>query len=269
MEETAMDNRQKPRLSFIARKMLDISIGQRLVVCMMLIITITMLPIIILFSTALSYQNTYNRILENLSDISFIVQETQDQGYRIMDYCTMNVKITESGETEIIVDMMECIDRIRNNIGEDDRYEDNQRALDIVDNLLTNYATSYKSGTRKCGEYFNLSGDSDFYSMIDTANYIVNNCNELLSLEMNRSADLRKEMASSFRRMLVFLIIFVIVVILLMIRFVYTITESITYPLGILMSHIGDISRSGLINTETKDRSGEKTDHGKGGMTDE
>ncbi len=262
-----MDSRMNRRMSPLVRKMADIKIGQRLVVGMMLIITMTMVPIILLFSAALRYQNTYNRILENLSDISFIVQETHDQGYRIMDYCTMNVKIVDSGETESIVEMMKCIDRIRNNIGSDDRYEANQKALDIVDNLLMNYASSYKSGTQKCGERFNLSGDSDFYSMIDTANYIVNNCNDLLSLEMNRSADLRKEMASSFRTMLVFISIFVVVIILFVINLVYSMTESITYPLGILMSHIADISRSGLINggSESGDDDAQKgkegTDH--------
>ncbi len=259
-----MNNNNKPRISVFARKMSDVRIGQRLVVVMMMIITITVIPIIVLFSASLSYQNTYNRILENLSDISFIIQETKGQGYRIIDYCSMNKEISGSGETEIIVEMMKCIERIRGNIGEDERYRENQDSLDIVDNLLTSYAASYKNGTQKCGERFNLSGDSEFYSMVDTANYIVNNCNNLLSLEMNRSADLRKEMAESFRKMLIAVSVFVLVVILLMISLVYSVTESITYPLGVLMSHIADISRSGLISSGTDRKTSGDEAAGKG-----
>ncbi len=261
-----MNQGNKLRISHLAKKMSDIKIGQRMVIGMMTIITIMGLPIIMLVFASISYQQSYNRTLENLSDISYIIQQTRVQGYRIIDYCTMNMNIKDSGETEIIVDMMECVDRIRGNIGNDPLYEDNQAALTIVDNLLTNYANSYKSGTEKCGQYFNLSGDSDFYSMVDTANYIVNNCNDLLNLEMNRSNDLRKSIQKNFQRIMIIISVFVIIMFILMIGLVYAMTESIIYPLNRLMGHISAVSRTGLIGDEPKEGSRSDTvsiEHGR------
>ena len=248
-------------MSYLMDKMSNIRIGQRLVIGMMLIITILVMPIILLLTESLSFQTRYNRTLENLGDISYIIQETEKQGYRIIDYCTMDMNIGESGETEIIVQMLYRVSRIRENIGTDERYQANLDTLQIVENLLLNYAESYKSGAGKCGgnsESFSLAGDMDFYSMVDTANYIVKNCNKLQSLEMNRSEDLKDEISANFRRMLITVSVTVVVVILLVIAGVYAITESITYPLGVLMAHIADISRSGLLDEDSAEMRGEK-----------
>ena len=245
-------------MSNIAGKMSNIRIGQRLVIGMMVMITILVLPIILLITQALSHQIRYNRTLENLSNISYIIQETEDQGYRIIDYCTMGMNVEESGEAEIIVQMLDKVTKIRDNIGDDTRYQANLDSLQIVDNLLANYAQSYKTGVGKCGEDFSMAGDSDFYSMVDTADYIVKNCNELLSLEMNRSEDLKNEISSNFYTMLVTVSVIVIAVILLMIVLVYSITKSITYPLGLLMSHIADISKSGLLDEDSQETSQNK-----------
>ncbi len=244
--------KNKNHLSYLAEKMSDVKIGQRLVIGMMLIITVMVIPIILLISSAIQYQHLYNRALENLSDISFIIQETESQGYRIIDYCIMKKEISKTDETKNITTMMKCIDRIHDNIGDKKQYQKNQDVLTIVDNLLMNYANSYKTGTQKCGKYFNLSGDSDFYSMVDTGNYIIQNCHDLLSLEMNRSNDLKNKISANFKRIILVISLFVIVVILMMISLVYTMSESITYPLGKLMNHIAAISKSGLIDQANK-----------------
>lgn len=233
-------------------KLSGLRIGQRLVICMMIMITILVLPIILVMTQALRHQETYNRVLENLGNISYIIQETEGQGYRILDYCTMDINIEQSGETEIIVQMLDKAEKIRENIGEDARYQENLDRLQIVENLLKNYAESYKSGAGKCGDTFSMAGDTDFYSMTDTAKYIVNNCNKLQSLEINRSEDLKEEISRNFCTMLVSVLVILVVVILLMVQFVYAITRSITYPLGLLMSHIAEISKSGLLDEDSE-----------------
>ena len=249
----------------VAGKMSNLRIGQRLVICMMLVITILVLPIILVMTQALNHQRRYNRILENLSNISYIIQETENQGYRIIDYCTMGMNIEESGETEIIVQMLDKVEKIRENIGDEKRYQENLDMLQIVDNLLENYAQSYKTGAGKCGEEFSMAGDTEFYAMVDTANYIVKNCNKLQSLEMNRSVDLREEVSGDFYTMLITVSAIVIVVIFIMVLFVYFITKSITNPLRLLMSHIADISESGLFDenasgtADSKEETAEKS----------
>ena len=241
-------NKQKSRS--ITGWLKNLRIGQRLIIAIMFMITVLVLPIILVMTQALSHQRRYNRILENLGNISYIIQETENQGYRIIDYCTMSMNIDKSGETEIIVQMLDKADKIRKNIGTDKRYKKNQEMLQIVKNLLKNYAQSYKTGVIKCGKTFSMAGDTEFYSMVDTANYIVRNCNKLQSLEMNRSEDLKEEISDDFNRMFLTVFSIVVIVILVMILFVYSITKSITNPLGLLMSHIANISESGLLDSE-------------------
>ena len=239
------------RMSFAAEKMSNIRIGQRLLIGMMTIVTILVIPTILVITQAVGYQNRYNRTLENLGDISYIIQETETQGYRIIDYFTMDKNIEESGEAEIIVNMLYRIKQIRSNIGTDARYQANLDTLQIVDNLLNNYADSFKKGAGKCDETYSMAGDTDFYSMVDTATYIVKNCNKLQALEMNRSEDLKDEISGGFIAMLITIVVIVAVVILLVIFFIATITESITYPLGMLMSHIAGVARSGLLDSDS------------------
>ena len=241
------------RMSFAAEKMSNIRIGQRLLIGMMTIVTILVIPTILVITQAVGYQNRYNRTLENLSNISYIIQQTETQGYRIIDYFTMDMNIEQSGEAEIIVNMLYCIKQIRSNIGTDERYKENLDTLQIVDNLLSNYADSFKKGAGKCGETYSMAGDTDFYSMVDTANYIVKNCNKLQALEMNRSKDLKNDISNGFVAMLITIIVIVAVVILLVIFFITTITESITYPLGMLMSHIAGVAESGLLDSDNGD----------------
>ncbi|MCR5452891.1 MAG: hypothetical protein K6F00_09710, partial [Lachnospiraceae bacterium] len=186
----------------------------------------------------------------NLGDISYIIQETESQGNRILDYCTMGMNVEESGEAEIIVRMQDKIDSIRENIGDDERYKDNRDMLVIVENLIHSYATSYKSGVSKCGDHYSMAADMDFYSMVDTASYIVKNCNKLLSLEMNRSEDLKERISSNFTAMIITVSIIVVIDILLTVLMVYLMTSSITHPLGLLMSHIYDISKEGLLDND-------------------
>ncbi len=230
--------------------MADIRVGQRLVLGMMVIITLLVLPIIWIICEALGYQSRYNDTLGNLRDISYIVQESEIQGYRIMDYCTMNKEIASSGETEIVIEMLDCVKRIRKNIGSGTRYKENLARLQIVENLLMNYAQDYKVGVGKCGKAFSLAGDMEFYSMTDTSAYIVKNCNMLLSLEMNRSEDLKNEISTDFRRMLVTVAVLVAADIALMVFLAQRLSNRITDPLNLLMAHIAEISESGLLRGE-------------------
>ena len=244
-----MNNNDK-KIPWLALKIASLRIGQRLMIGMMLIVTMLVIPLIVVLGRSYSFQTRYNRTLDNLSDISYIIQETEAQGRRIIDYFTMEKNIEDSGEAEIIVEMLYRIKRIGENIGDDERYRANRETLLIVENLLKNYAGDFKSGAAKCGEKYSMAGDSDFYSMVDTADFIIKNCNRLQALEMNRSDDLKEEISTGFMNMYIFVIIGVIVMIILVIAIIYAVTRSITYPLELLMSHISAVSRSGLLDEE-------------------
>ena len=135
---------------------------------MVLILCIIMIPVALLIYQTISYVNQYNDVLENLEYINYIVEETDEQGERILSYCSVNQKVSDTKETETIVRMQDYIEKIRNNIGTGKTYEANQESLDVVENLLTSYANDYKDALSLCGDHFSLAGDVKFYSFLDT-----------------------------------------------------------------------------------------------------
>ena len=174
-------------------------IGTRINTGILIIICLLAIPTIVLINQSMNFRATYNGILDNLDSISYIMNESNQQGNRIIDSCSIHTNIKESGETEIIIKMQDEIEDIRKNIGEAEENQKNREQLAVVENLLNNYVESYKSGISKCGDSFSLSGDIDFYSMVNTSKYLSKNCTELLNLELERSVVLKDQISSKLK----------------------------------------------------------------------
>ncbi len=249
---------EKVKLPIILRVMSKVKIGTRINVIFLIIIFAVAAPVFLLVSESVKYMNTYNSVLENLESINYIMNETEQQGNRILGYCTINKGIKDSGETEIIVKMQMEVEKIRKNIGNDDKYQKNLQKLDIVENLLNNYVETYKAGIALCDSTFSLAGDTKFYSMISTAEYLSKNCNQLLSLELERSSELRTDITNNFKQSIILIVVIVGIVILISVILSIALTKSITSPLKLLRKRIsavaeGDLSKQS-ISIETKDQ---------------
>jgi len=246
------------KLPAFLKMMSRVKIGTRINVIFLIVIFAVAAPVFVLVSESVKYMNTYNSVLENLESINYIMNETEQQGKRILGYCTINKNIKESGETEIIIKMQKEIGKIRKNIGNDDDCEKNLQKLDIVENLLNNYIETYKAGIALCDSTFSLAGDTKFYSMISTAEYLSKNCNQLLSLELERSSQLRTEITNNFKQSIILIVVIACIVVLISLILAFSLTQSITSPLKVLRTRIsavaeGDLSKAS-ISVETKDQ---------------
>jgi len=249
------------KVSAFIRFISKMKIGARVRAMLILLICSIAVPVILMITETSRYMNTYNEVLENLESIRYIMNESNQQGSRILGYCVIGKDIKESGETEIIIRMQNKIGQIRENIGTDNAYEENLAQLNTVENLLNNYVQSYKEGLGLCGDSFSLAGDVKFYSMVNTSEYLTKNCNELLSLELDRSSLLKQRIISNFRSSLLFVTILSVVIILLAAVLSFSVTRSITVPVQLLRGKIsvvasGDLSGS-AIHINTKDELGE------------
>ena len=157
--------------------------------------------------------------------------------------------------------MQNKFDKIRKNISADEDNEERLEKLDTVENLLNNYINSYKEGISLCEDTFSLAGDVKFYSMVNTSEYLSKNCNELLSLELERSGILNNSIISNFQYSIYSIVVAVIIIIILAVLLSLVITSSITIPLKILRNKISIIAKGDLtgqpIHINTKDEIGE------------
>ena len=257
------DNKKTERKTSKLTKLISkVKIGVRVQVMALVLICAIAIPMVISIKSSSNYISTYNEVLENLDSIRYIMDETQAQGNRILGYCVVSKNIDQSGETEIIVTMQNKIKAVRENIESDtDKGDKRVEQLEVVENLLNNYIESYKEGLALCDDTFSLAGDTKFYSMVNTAEYLSNNCNKLLSLELERCGQLNAQILKNFRQSIYNIIVVVIIIIIISVLLSMAITSSITVPLKILRKKISVIAKGDLsgepINIETKDEIGE------------
>lgn len=257
------DNKKTERkISKLTKLISKVKIGVRVQVMALVLICAIAIPMVISIKSSSNYISTYNEVLENLDSIRYIMDETQAQGNRILGYCVVSKNIDQSGETEIIVTMQNKIKAVRENIESDtDKGDKRVAQLEVVENLLNNYIESYKEGLALCDDTFSLAGDTKFYSMVNTAEYLSNNCNKLLSLELERCGQLNAQILKNFRQSIYNIIVVVIIIIIISVLLSMAITSSITVPLKILRKKISVIAKGDLsgepINIETKDEIGE------------
>lgn len=234
-----------------------VNIGGRIFTFIIITLIIVVIPVIVLILQTVHYNAEYNKVLNNLSYVNYIVEETGTQGERLLGYCVVNKKISETDETEIVVRMTEYLKKVKNSIGSEEEYRANQEQLKVVENLFNSYVQDYKEALALCGERFSLAGDVKFYSMIQTASYLSENSNRLLSLELVRSEQMQKRITKNFYGMIFALNVILGVILFLSILFAVLLTRSITVPIGMLQGKMNRIAEGNLSDTslvvETKD----------------
>lgn len=258
------DKKRKTKIPAFVRIMSRFKVGARIHAGVSIIIILLVIPTAMTLFVAADYRNSYNKILDNLDRISYIMGQSELQGDRILDYCVSKKNISDSGETEILVRMQNDVEKIRQNIGENEEYQRNLEQLEIVENLLDSYVESYKAGVGKCGETFSLAGDTDFYSMVSTSGYLSKNCTKLLNLELARSSDLKDNISDGFYRVIRIILIVFAVILLAALAFSFALTRSITIPLNLLRKNISRVADGDLtgdpINIDTRDELRELSD---------
>ncbi len=253
-----MKKEKKTADTFKGTKVLsNINIGGRIFVFIIVMLIVVAIPIILLVKQTLSYNAQYSGLLANLAKLNYIVEETGQQGERILGYCTVNKKIADTDETEIVVRMQKYLKDVFERTGVENMSKEDKAQFEIVENLLNSYIEDYKEGISLCGDSFSLAGDVKFYSMIKTAGYLSEESDQLLSYGMARSTQMNEEISKNFNKMILAIMISLSVIFVLSIVFAIILTRSITVPVSILKRKMktiadGDLSDEEL-QMETKD----------------
>lgn len=234
------------------------TLGAKITVMFGCIIIIMLIPLLLLMVDSNNYINRYDRVLSNISKLDYIETVTAAQPQRILNYCIINKNIGESGESEMIADMMQYISDIKYEIGNEEAYAKNLAQAAVVENRLNNYLQNYREGIGLCGENFSLAGDSRFYTMNEISGYISENCSILLNLEMQRSEDIQSKIAQGYRNMRIKVFILLFSASLVAIVLVILLQQGIAKPVRLLSKKLAVIADKDLTDTEVSVRSNDE-----------
>lgn len=231
------------------------TLGAKITIMFSTIIIIMLIPLLLLLVYSNNSINRYDQILSNINKIEYLKVTTDAQPQRIISYCTTHKKIEDSGEGEMIAQMIQYISDIKFAIGDDGTYAQNLEQAVIVENLLKNYLQKYREGIGLCGSEFSLAGDSQFYTMNDIAGYISENCSTLLNLEMRRTADIQQEAAREFDLMRINIVAILCGAIIVAVLLVVFLQKGTAKPIRLLSKKLAVIAEKDLTDTVVKVKS--------------
>ncbi len=204
---------------------------------------------------AKSYNKEYAEVLDNLKKINFMNDQAQNQPHRLLSACSKTENIKESGEQDIVLKMATYLDEIQDSIGNDKTYAENHGITMAIRPVLENYT--------KCVQNIIDAGDGTsfpklvggiydlIYATYDYNKTLSNYSLKLMTLEMERSADIQETIANSFDSTIIGCSFMFAIALMISIVLCVLLTKSITIPVGKLKKEImlvaqGDLSRGKL-----------------------
>ena len=226
------------------------TISVKITVMFGIIIIVMLIPLLLLMQYSNNYIDRYDSVLSNINKLSYIDTTTAAQPQRILNYCIINRNVSESGEGEKIAVMLQYINDIKYEIGNDGDYAQNLAQATKVEQLLNNYLLNYREGIGMCGDCFSLAGDTKFYTMNDISGYISDNCVLLLDLELQRSADIQQKIAKDYRGMRMNIFVMLAGTIFVAVGLVILLQRGISKPIRLLSRKLAVIADKDLRDAE-------------------
>lgn len=243
------------------KKGIRFTLGTKITIMFSIIIVVMAIPLLLLMNYSNNYINRYDQVLSNISKINYIKTTTDSQPQRILNYCIINKSVEEAKEADKIAQMIQYIDEIKQEIGEDKAYAKNLEQAEIIEKLLDNYLLNYRQGIGMCGSNFSLAGDSCFYTMNDISGYISDNSSKLLNLEMERSEDIQKQIANGYNYLLIETLFLFLFVILVAVALVILLQRIVAKPIRLLCKKLAVIADKDLtdatVNVHSADEVGD------------
>ena len=204
---------------------------------------------------AKSFNKEYAEVLDNLKKINFMNDQAQNQPHRLLSACSKTENIKESGEQDVVLKMATYLDEIQDSIGNDKTYAENHGITMAIRPVLENYT--------KCVQNIIDAGDGTsfpklvggiydlIYATYDYNKTLSNYSLKLMTLEMERSADIQETIANSFDSTIIGCSFMFAIALMISIVLCVLLTKSITIPVGKLKKEImlvaqGDLSRGKL-----------------------
>ncbi len=235
----------------LAKSLFSASIGKRITFLIGFIIAVLLFLLIFFVKQSYDYNNQYVQILDNLVKINYITGKTEKQPKTVGNMCAFGGNIADSGEVEVVEQLKPYVESIRENIGSDPIYKQNQTMLDSVDQYVTNYVSNFEQLVKVCGDNYTSAGGEYAQKMQAEAGFIKSYATSLMQLELDRSNQLEDKISRSFQKLIMAAIFIVSAVIIIVIAMTMVIIRrTIIKPIGLLKNNIAIMADGDLTGEE-------------------
>ncbi len=233
------------------KKIFAPSIGKRITFLMGFVAVVLLSLLIFFVKASYDFNTQYENLLDNLVKINFISSKTENQAKIITNMCLFGDNIEKSGEGETIALMKEYMPSIRENIGDDPIFKQNHTQLDTLEIHVNLYVEAYEDLVEACGEEFSSVGSEYAQKMQSEAPFIKSYALSFMQMELDRSNQLKIEIGSSFRQMIMIGVIAVFIALVAVIVFALAIVQkTIIKPIGLLKKNISIMADGDLTGEE-------------------
>ena len=221
------------------------------------VVLLTLSAIIVLLLVRTNRFNAeYESILQNVLNLNTIKGVGAKAAADITNACIMGTSVEESGMLAGIDDMFLYLDELEESIGSAEEYQGNRSMVNSLRQVLVKYQESMEAvvalGDGTSFPAFNEEVNkivSDFKQIgNDMASYSNNN----ITMELERSAVIQKEIDENFRRTIYFALTAFIVILIVSIGICAWVVRSIVKPIKMLRKEITLVAKGDLTKEEIK-----------------
>ena len=141
----------------------------------------------------------YNKVLDNISMISYIDTSGSNLARETQNFCGFGLAIKDSGHGEVISQINEDIKQIGSNIGDDPAYTSNSKAYIKLSGSIDNYTAAYNQVVAACGENYSSKGSQAADQLFVQATMMSMDADYLMKLEIQRAENMQNEITGSVR----------------------------------------------------------------------
>lgn len=222
------------------------------ILCAMLALAILML---VLMSRSSSYNTQYSQILDNISKLTFIKDNTPYLGRVVVTMCGVGGDIASSGHVETVDTMEQYVAEIGEGLPQEAEYSEMRNQYDKFASETGKFIAAYREIQAACGSAYSTAGMDAAQRMSGNVSFVNSSAETFLASEIARSQQLANEIQTEFRRMLMIIIVLVIVTAAVVLAVSVSLTRSITAPIIQLQKNLTVMAEGNLTSDDIKVRS--------------
>ncbi len=211
------------------------------------IIAVFSVLIVVVTAKMNSYNSQYKGVLENISKISYISDNSSKMYNTVVNLCNFNSSIEDSGYNEMVADFRQYLKDIEGNIGDEAIYSQNRTTCEGFAVTVGKFVDAYDGLVKACGGTNFSNAGADYLTAMDNESaFIKNSASLLLSAEIKRSEDLQNNIQSAMAKLVTIVTVLVVVVVIGSIIVALIVTRGIIKPLKEVKESVGLIADGDL-----------------------
>lgn len=232
------------------------SVTKKIIAGFAVILIILSAIIVLLLGRTYQFNNEYESILQNVLNLNTIKTVSSKAAADITNACIMGANIEESGMLSNIDDMFGYLDRLEESIGDAEEYKGNISMVNSLRQSVNKYKESMESiialGDGTNFPAFNEEVNKIASSFKEMGAEMSSYCNNNITMELERSAIIQKDIEENFKSTIYFVVVALIVALAASVGVCAWVVRSIVSPINLLKKEITLVAQGDLTKEEIK-----------------